>query len=101
MKKLLIGLAMLATSSASFADGYHHYRPAYHSHSDSWVAPLIVGGIAGYIIAQPRQQTIIVQQPVYQPLPSYVPATTEPIYQYQDIYDATCGCYRRVLVQIN
>lgn len=25
----------------------------------------------------------------------------QPIYQYQDIYDAYCNCYRRVLVQIN
>jgi uncharacterized protein YcfJ len=25
----------------------------------------------------------------------------QPIYQYHDVYDASCSCYRRVLVQIN
>jgi hypothetical protein len=95
MKKLLIVLVLLATSTPVLADGRGHYR---HSNSD-WLAPLIVGGVVGYVISQPRQQTVIVQQPIYQPLPQYVPA--EPIYQYQDMYDASCRCYRRVLVQIN
>jgi hypothetical protein len=96
MKKLLIVLVLLATSTSVLADGHGHYYR--HSNSD-WLAPLIVGGVVGYVISQPRQQTVIVQQPVYQPLPQYVPA--EPIYQYQDMYDTSCRCYRRVLVQIN
>jgi hypothetical protein len=29
-----------------------------------------------------------------------VPAN-EPIYRYENIYDANCNCYRQVLVQIN
>ena len=112
MKKLLIGLVMLATATSAFADrddfrggyrgGYGHYENHYHGggRGGDWIAPLIIGGVAGYVLAQPRQQTVIVQQPPYQPLPSYVPAT-EPIYQYQAIYDANCNCYQRVLVQIN
>lgn len=96
-------MVMLLTATSALADGRGHYDRHYYGHgghSSDWLAPLIVGGVVGYVIAQPRQQTVIVQQPAYQPLPQYVPAT-EPIYQYQDIYDANCACYRRVLVQIN
>ena len=97
MRKLLVSLVMLLTATSAFADGRGHYR--HSGNSNDWFAPLIVGGIVGYVISQPRQQTVVLQQPIYQPLPQYVPA--EPVYQYQDIYDANCRCYRRLLVQIN
>ena len=113
MKKLILAVALLATSTVALADrddfrgrGYRGYREVHEYHhggGGDWIAPLVIGGVAGYVISQstqPRQQTVIVQQPPYQPLPSYVPAT-EPIYQYQAIYDANCNCYQRVLVQIN
>lgn len=98
---LVLGLSTTLFSSAVSAHEYerHYYRSYYHGGASDWVAPLVIGGVAGYILAQPRQQTVIVQQPVYQPLPSYVPA--EPVYQYQQIYDANCACYRQILVQIN
>lgn len=101
-KKIMLAL-FVSTTLFSSAVSAHGYNTRYygHNHSNDWIAPLIVGGVVGYIVAQPRQQTVIIQQPTYQPLPSYVPANPEPIYQYQDIYDATCSCYRRVLVQIN
>ena len=112
MKKLILAVALLATSTVALADrddfrgrGYRGYREVHEYHhggGGDWIAPLVIGGVAGYVLAQPRQQTVIVQHPqVVQPSPSYVPANGEPIYQYQDIYDANCNCYRRVLVQIN
>ena len=100
--KLIALLTGLAMSTSAFAHGtYYGYRPHYaHSGGSDWVAPLIVGGAVGYILAQPRQQTVIVQQPapviVDQP---YSP--NQPIYQYQDIYFNDCNCMKRVLVQVN
>ena len=110
MKKLVLAVALLATSTVALADrdgrgyGYRGYREVHEYHhggSSDWIAPLVIGGVAGYVLAQPRQQTVIVQQPQYQPLPSYVPANPEPIYQYQDTYFSDCNCYKRILVQIN
>lgn len=97
MKKTLLALLLASLSTTAFADGRygHGYRGG-----GNVLLPLIVGGTLGYIIAQPRQQIIIVQEPQYAPLPSYVPAN-EPIYRYENIYDANCNCYRQVLVQIN
>lgn len=100
--KLIALLTGLTLSTSAFAHG-PYYGPRYYGHvhsSNDWVAPLIVGGAVGYILAQPRQQTVIVQQPapvvVDQP---YSP--NQPIYQYQDIYFNDCNCMKRVLVQVN
>jgi len=98
MKKTLLALVLATISTTVIADGYHNRGYRGHSSGDNVLLPLIVGGTLGYIIAQPR--TIVMQEPQYAPLPSYVPAN-EPIYQYQNIYDGNCACYRRVLVQIN
>lgn len=97
MKNALLILLLVTLSTTASADGY--YNRHYHSNGNDVLLPLIIGGTLGYIIAQPR--TVVVQQPQYTPLPSYVPANSEPIYQYQNIYDGNCACYRRVLVQIN
>ena len=96
MKKTLLALLLATISTTAIADGY--YNRNYHGNGNDVLLPLIVGGTLGYIIAQPRT---VVQQPQYTLLPSYVPANNEPIYQYQNIYDGNCACYRRVLVQIN
>jgi hypothetical protein len=110
LKKMFLVLGVSTTLIASPISHAEEFRGVYrggygHYHGGGgagWIAPLVIGGVAGYVLAQPRQQTVIVQQPqVVQPLPSYVPANGEPIYQYQNIYDANCSCYQRVLVQIN
>jgi hypothetical protein len=96
MKRILLVTLLATLSTNVLAHGY--YGHGYHGSGNEWLAPLIVGGALGYIIAQPR--TVIVQQPQYAPLPSYVPAN-EPIYRYENVYDTNCSCYRQVLVQIN
>ena len=120
MKKLLlsalIGLtALTGTAHADphnrygYAGGYYGYPGGHvhnnygnrgygyrHSNSDDWIAPAIIGGVIGYAINQASQpRTVYVQQQprvIYQNIP---PAG----YHYEDILDASCTCYRRVLVQ--
>ena len=53
--------------------GHHHYPPPpppppKYRYDGAWVAPAIIGGIGlGYLLSQPNQRTVIVEQPVYQP----------------------------------
>jgi hypothetical protein len=94
MKKLIVA-SLVVMSTASFADGHHHghhhghhnQRPEYRSNSD-WVAPLIIGGVVGAVIAR-ESQPVIVQQPQQAPYG----------YHYETILDANCNCHRQVLVQ--
>jgi hypothetical protein len=59
MKKLLVALSILLAATAASAQWNHRH----HSHGNNWVAPLIIGGIAGALITrEAQQQTIIVQQ---------------------------------------
>jgi hypothetical protein len=90
LKPILIASLIFASgiSQANPNHGYHHYRG--HRHVD-WVAPLVIGGVVGYVLTKP--QTVIVQQPQ----PSIPPAPYG--YHYENILDANCNCYRLVLVQ--
>ena len=93
MKKLLAVL-LLTTSSIALADGHHgwqrgygdayHHHGYYHSHSNDWIAPAVIGGIVGYAIAQPR--TVYVQpqpQIIYQT--PYCTPWTETVDQYGNV----------------
>lgn len=59
MKRLLLILA-LVTSTAAFAQ--HHGHWARHGNGWGWVAPVVVGGVIGYELAQPRPSVIVTQQ---------------------------------------
>ena len=94
MKKIAKITALMLTSTSALAD--------------NWFAPLVVGGIGGYLIGRPsvvQQQPVIVQNNppiIMQQHPNVNRrAGFTPIYQWQDIADENCGCYRRILVQIN
>jgi hypothetical protein len=85
MKKILIALSLFAVVGTASAQWHHHHRPYYGPtvvYRDNWVAPLILGGIAGAVIANQSQQSVVVQQPpvVVQQSPVYVqrqPVCTE------------------------
>ena len=91
MKKLALFLSLLLTTPA-FADGYHRHG-GHRGGGYNWVAPVIIGGAIGYVLAQPR--TVYVSPP-----PSVVYQNTYPPYgyHYETILDSYCNCYRTVLV---
>ena len=109
MKRILLVTLLATLSTGAMADGregrgggYGGYRGGYHGGNGmGWIAPLAIGGLIGYELN--RQPTVIYQQPpvVYQQAPMINVQPNQPIYQYQNIYDANCSCYRQVLVQIN
>ena len=101
MKKLLLALTLLATSTVALADGYgHHNHGGYQRTGGDWIAPAIIGGVIGYAISQPR--TVYVQPApvvVYQQPQVVYAGQMQPYgYHYEDILDSYCNCYRRVLV---
>jgi hypothetical protein len=83
MKKLLLALSLLAIVGTANAQWHHHsgyYRGGYYGGNGNWVAPLIIGGIAGAVIANQQQPVIVQQQPVYVQQPVIVqrqPVCTE------------------------
>lgn len=87
---------MLLVSSSAFAQ--HHYHGYYHSRpSYGWVAPVVIGGVIGYALAQPR--VVYVNPPVvYAPVPVVNVPPAPWGYHYENILDQNCNCYRLVLV---
>lgn len=93
MKKILaLALSTLLVTPA-FADQWRHGHHHYRGNGYGWVAPLVLGGVAGYMLAQPRYVT-----PPTQVIP---PGTLPPPpygYHYETILDVYCNCYKTVLV---
>lgn len=92
MKKLFFVLALILTVPA-FAHGYNHHHGNYKPYYD-WTTPFIVGGAIGYVLSQPRIQppppAVVYTHPLYAPPQGY---------RWETILDASCNCYRNVLVQ--
>lgn len=96
MKKVTaLFLVLMATLNISLANPSHHMRPGHHHHARTeWIGPLVIGGVLGYALSQPK---VIVASPP----PVYYPNTYPPVpygYHYEQIVDANCNCYRWVLV---
>ena len=100
MKKILIA-SLLALTFASTAQaqwhhggGHYYWRPGY-----GWVVPAIVGGAIVYEATRPVTPNVVVVQPtpVYPAPPA--PAVAPPAgYHYEAIVDASCNCYKTVLI---
>ena len=99
MKKVLIALFGLLLTAACSANPPHrggHYYGGHNHGGGNWIAPLVVGGIIGYAIAERPQSPVIVERPVYPTVPVY-PAPPYG-YHYEQILDASCNCYKYVLI---
>ena len=84
--------SMILASGTSRANPNHHHNRGYYPQF-GWVAPLVIGGVVGYVITRPTQQVVIQNPPTnqYPPVPYG--------YHYEQILDANCNCYRMVLIQ--
>ena len=61
MKKLLITTLLLISTTAMAQ--HHHGHWERRGGGWGWVAPVVIGGVIGYEIAQPRPPVIVTQQP--------------------------------------
>ena len=99
MKKFIVFLSLLLSTSV-FAQHFHHrHIPAYgHGGGNGWgwVAPILIGGVVGYSIAKPAQ----VEQPPIVVQPSNQIVINGIIYQKQLVYFDDCRCYKEVLTQV-
>ena len=64
MKRVLVITALILASVPAMAQhrGYYGHRHNYGYYGGGWVAPLILGGVAGYVITR-QPDPVIVQQP--------------------------------------
>mgnify|MGYP003336495952 CR=1 FL=1 len=88
----LVFASMLLIANSSQANPNHWSHSRHHA-GPGWIAPIVIGGVLGYALAQPRV-VVASPPPVY-----YPPAPVPPYgYHYETIVDAGCNCYRTVLV---
>lgn len=104
MKKLLIVAALSLTTLSAHADGWHHGDEWHHGGGHyvyrpetGWVVPAIVGGLIVYEATRPSPPPAVVVQPVA-PAPVAVPPPSPVGYHWEALLDASCNCYRTVLV---
>jgi hypothetical protein len=95
MKKLLVALSILLAATAASAQWNHRH----YSHGNNWVAPLIIGGIAGALIARESQQqppVIVQQQPqvIVQQPPVFVQQYQPPVIVHRE---PICSEWREIL----
>lgn len=111
----VLAAAVLLSSSAYADRGGHnrggydrggHYparyvQAPYYNHRANWIVPLMIGGALGYVLSEPRRETVTyvqsVQSPIIYPSTSYL---SQPVYREQWVYFNDCDCERRVLVPI-
>ena len=69
-----------------------HVKMSNHHDNSSWVVPLVVGGVLGYVLSEPRRESVtyVRSAPVV-----YAP---QPVYEERWVYFSDCDCQRKVLV---
>lgn len=97
MKQLtaIVFVGLMSVTGLSQANP-NHYRGHHHHHHQhgGWIAPLVIGSVVGYAIANRPQ-------PAPTPPVVYYPNTYPPVpvgYRWDQVLDANCNCYRWVLV---
>ena len=85
-------IALFLLMSASLANAQHYHRNHYHHHHHArshWIAPVIIGGIVGYTIAntsrpEPVPSVVYVEQSGTN---SFCPLGYRPIFNTVYVYD--------------
>ncbi|MGA9045839.1 hypothetical protein [Sulfuricurvum sp.] len=102
--------AVLILSVSAYADGRHnrggyesprHVKMSSYNHYNrhsggNWVVPLVIGGVLGYALSEPRRESVTYVSSA----PSPVVYTPQPVYQEQWVYFSDCDCQRKVLVPV-
>lgn len=107
----VMSAAVILTSSV-YASGGHdrggryesprHMRMSNYSHNDrghhgaNWVIPLVIGGVLGYALSEPRRESVAYVSSAG----SSVVYTPQPVYEEQWVYFSDCDCQRKVLVRV-
>lgn len=92
MRKLIVAVLMFGTMNAAIAGPHGHH---HHGGGNSWVAPVILGGVVGYAMASANRPPVYVN--TSPAITGYYPPAPQ-TYRQETILDANCGCYRVVLV---
>lgn len=103
--KILITLCLIA--GLSYAGGFrHHGAPSWRSasnhhtvHHGTWVIPLALGGIIGYVVGNADDP-----EDKYKPAPVYnvyLDEKRKPSYVVTEdyVYFEECDCYKKVLIK--
>jgi hypothetical protein len=101
MRKFILSSALILTLVGS-ASAEAHWRGGY-GYRGGWVAPVIIGGVIGYELAQPRYYApppVVYTAPpsVVYVQPQAVPQTPPPGYHWQQITDPQTGTEKMALV---
>jgi hypothetical protein len=105
MKSLQFWTAAIAATTVLASSVYagHHDRGGYsparhvkmsHHQASNWVVPLVIGGVLGYALSEPRRERVTYVQS------APVVYTPEPIYREQWVYFSDCDCQRKVLIRV-
>jgi len=96
---LILSTSLYADRDRHDRDGHRgwdrgpgHTRVSQNNHHNNWVIPLVVGGVLGYALSEPRRESVTyVRAPI-----AYTP---QPMYQEEWVYFGDCDCQRKVLVR--
>lgn len=99
----VVTAAVIFVSSANAAhherggryEPHHHARMSHNHHASNWVVPLVIGGVLGYVLSEPKRENVTYVQSTPSPV-VYVP---QPMYQEEWVYFSDCDCQRKVLVR--
>lgn len=105
LTKLLIAGIAVAMSTAAVAqprgDFGHRGGHSHHHSGGNWVAPLVIGGVIGAVIASQPREVYVQPAPVYiPPRPVYPEYTPRTMWRRVDVYIPECNCYRTIDVQV-
>ena len=91
MRNILLAVFLIVLSPTAFSQHRHHHHHYHHRHNHlgNWVAPIIIGGVVGYAIAnnarsEPAPSVVYIEQ---SNVPYVCPYGYQPIFQQTWVID--------------